>query len=266
MSEPDAAAERRAKIIERIRKLRDHLDGRSPDELATFLEAASRLQVEHKISDEELELPKEAFARMVFDPSCDLLAPTSQFSTWTCLLAAYVGSLTMTAAAEVRHTGTNLARIVLYGRPSDLAIAEFLVAYLLREVRRLVSEEEVLIAPAFIEDGLPGNIIEAHLEAHAMGCVLRIGDKVAEEKAKRAPEVGPEAEALVLNERAALEGFVASSVDQLQRLDVGPSGEHKAAMHQGYAAAGSVTLRQGLGAAQNARPRTLGQAPKLLPE
>lgn len=130
------------KTIERIQKLRRLAESTNVNEAAVAGAEAQRLMTENRISEASLSAEKGTEEDTVTD--LDILAMTGMKTpqSWLVTLASLIGSANgckLTIQSASRRWKTN-GEINLYGRPSDVNAAKYLIFAMKHEIERLADD------------------------------------------------------------------------------------------------------------------------------
>src|ERR1700761_1021538 len=126
-------------IIEKIKKLLALATSDNANEAAAAAAAAQRLMTEHQISQSALGGEAEESARRESDP---LFSSGERIPGWLNVLSAGICRQNSVFSWSTRDdTGAKCVKMI--GRPSDVANARFLFAYLRSEIERLAQKHAV---------------------------------------------------------------------------------------------------------------------------
>ena len=141
----DTRAERLARVIEKVRKLRALATSTNVHEAAAAAATAERLLLEHELSEAEIagagDEPRERA-----EPAGEHLdAHGANVTRWRSFLAAYLarvhGCTTWLEPHWSKETRNTAWKVRIAGRPSDVAIVRYLHTWLTAEILRLVASE-----------------------------------------------------------------------------------------------------------------------------
>jgi hypothetical protein len=232
------------RVVERIRKLLALSTSANPNEAALAAEKAVELAQRHNLDLLRIDGPPA-------DPYVEVSSDVGGASQWRWLLMSAVARANFCRALRRRERGRLMAAMFLIGERHNIAVCEFLFAYLAREVDRLA-------------DGgwrRARRIYGPHVEGRAWKNEFRRGavatiDGRLRERSQLFAEGSAQAEALVLMKDAALieavERFHPNVPTTTVRGSAGP------AYLQGQWAARQIALQRAVAGTSAGGQRMLG--------
>ncbi len=137
-------AERLARVIDKVRKLRALATSSNVHEAATAAAAAERLLLEHELSEAEIGAGDEPRERAELAGEY-LDSHGANVTRWRSNLAHYLahvhGCTAWIEPVWSEEAGNTSWKVRIAGRPSDVAIARYLHTWLTAEILRLVASE-----------------------------------------------------------------------------------------------------------------------------
>jgi hypothetical protein len=180
------------RVVERIRKLLALSASSNPNEAAAAAEKAVELAQRHNLDVAQIE---GCGSDPYVERSCDV----GGASQWRWLLMSAVARANFCRALRRREGGRLLASMFVIGEPHNVAVCEFLFAYLAREIERLAARgwrRARIIYGDHVE-------VRGWKNDFRRGAVATI-DARLRERAQLFAEGSPQAQALVLLKDVAL--------------------------------------------------------------
>lgn len=172
------------KLIDKIRKLLS-LAGNNPnvEEAAAAAAKAQSLMLEHKLSIEEIpdEEKREECGKEDTNLGGNARSIMWRRVLYECIAKHHFCTTVYTANTKVSH---------IVGKPSHIAVTNYLYAYLAGEIERLY--KDYLRRGAFL--------LNPNLRAFAFGAIRSIREKFEAERRAAQTQAGPACQALVLTE------------------------------------------------------------------
>ena len=234
------------RVVERIRKLLALAQSSNPHEAALAAERATEIAQRHNLDLARIgPVEEERFVQRELD--------VGGASAWRWLLMSAIARANFCRALRRRIAGRFQSEMFLVGERHNLAVCEFLFAFLAREVDRLADRGWRRARAVY------GEWVEARAWKNDFrrGAVATISTRLAERSERFAAE-SPAARALVLDKEAALE----AAVERLHPSAPTRSVRLRAAGHafaQGQHEAGRIELRDALTVSPAGQPSLPGQ-------
>jgi hypothetical protein len=218
------------RVVERIRKLLALSASSNPNEAAAAAEKAVELAQRHNLDLAEIE---GAGSDPYVERSCDV----GGASQWRWLLMSAVARANFCRALRRRERGRLLASMFVIGEPHNVAVCEFLFAYLAGEIERLTARgwrRARLVYGEHVE-------VRGWKDDFRRGAVATI-DARLRERSQLFAEGSPQARALVLLKDVALLEAVERFHPRVPTTTVAARGG--AAYQQGRWAARDIALQR----------------------